>query len=111
MNKSDIKTGMFGMMKNNGNFVVVDDRIVYENGGYDYIVIMNDDLRWRYDQLELLFDANVVKSFGGLKDSIRSGKCNAIYWRERDSKSVEMTISEIKSKLGIKNLKIIEEDK
>jgi hypothetical protein len=40
-----LKTGVFGVSNRYGAFVVVDDMMVYQNGGFDYIADYNDNLR------------------------------------------------------------------
>lgn len=44
MTKADLKTGMFGRTNKHEWFVVVDDRLVYEDGGYDFIEEMDYNL-------------------------------------------------------------------
>lgn len=44
MTKADLKTGMFGRTNLNCWFVVVNDLLVYEDGDFDNISDMRDDL-------------------------------------------------------------------
>ena len=44
MTKADLKTGMFGRTNMHQWFVVVYDKLVYEDGGYDRIEDMDDNL-------------------------------------------------------------------
>ena len=43
---SNFKTGMFGITTNNEWFVVVNDIIVYENGDYDNISSLHENLQF-----------------------------------------------------------------
>ena len=44
MTRADLKTGMFGKTNDNDWFVVVNDLLVYENGGFDEISMLTEDL-------------------------------------------------------------------
>lgn len=56
--KSDIKTGMFGKMSDGDLFVVVNDLIVYkDDGGYDEVSCMDDDLRFFCYGIDYLVEA------------------------------------------------------
>lgn len=44
MTKADLKTGMFGRTNDNDWFVVVNDLLVYENGSFDNLSDIHDDL-------------------------------------------------------------------
>lgn len=108
MTKKDLKTGWFGVMSNGNRFVIVDNIMVYLDGGFDWVDDLDDNLGFPivHRKIEKLFQCN---SFDQL-DRVLNGKLfvRCVY----DSKeTVEMTISEIENKLGIKNLKIIKEDK
>lgn len=97
-NKKDLlKTGIFGVMKDGNNFVIVEDRIIYQSGGYDLVNQVQSNI-------EKLATAC---GFNNLKYCIKGGH-NIIYDCNKDE-SVEMTIAEIEAKLGIKNLKIKKE--
>ena len=39
-----LKTGTFGVLDNGLAFVIVNDLLVYENGEFDYVDDVNDDL-------------------------------------------------------------------
>lgn len=107
--KKDLKTGMFGVTTNGCKFVVVNDYLVYEDGDYDKITIMRDDLSFNnFYSVEKLFSG--CRSFSDLAFCL-NGYCGSqetlVYDRNEEH---EMTISEIEAKLDIKNLKIIKED-
>ena len=101
MTKSDLKTGMFGVMDDGDWFVIVDDTIVYENGMFDTIDRISDDLCYETYKIERLYK---LKYHGGF-NSVKFGLYSPIYDR-RKQESVEMTIPEIEKALGITNLKI-----
>ena len=95
MTKADLKTGMFGVMSNGKRFVIVNDLIVYQDGGFDCVKELDKDLRFLCYRIDKLFD---VKSF----DQARAG-IHLLY--DRLAETI-MTITEIEEKLGVKNLRI-----
>lgn len=95
--KDNLKTGTFGEMSDGSVFVVVNDTLVYEKGGYDSIRRLDDDLSYFCNRIMKVSD-NAI-SF----NTFRSFDTPLIYDRNA---IVEMTIEEIEKKLGIKNLKI-----
>ena len=104
--KDDLKTGMFGVMTNGLRFVVVNDTLVYDGStcnGYDFKA-----LKYCSYEVDRVFDN--CDSFGQLKLALdgESMTCRLVYDRNA---LIEMTISEIEEKLGIKGLKVIGEDK
>ena len=101
--RDDLRTGMFGITSNGLKFVVVDDYLVYEHGEYDY-----KNMSFHSYKVEKVFDN--CRSFNQLH-RILSGVYKSYDLVYDCNASVEMTISEIEQKLGIKNLKIIGEDK
>ena len=107
MTKKDLRTGMFGIVGDGRGlekfFVVVNDKLVYQQGGHDNISSLNDDLNYGVYRITKIFN-KLVYSF----DLAKIYKCDQFYifW-ERDS--IEMTVAEIEQKLGIKNLKIVKE--
>lgn len=106
MTKADLKTGMFGVMSNGKRFVIVNDKLVYQEGGYDFIRSFDNDLCIE-GHFEILFLVNAV-SFRNLDEILRCRKEDdtfIIFDRTKKSETV-MTIAEIEEKLGIKNLRI-----
>lgn len=106
MTKADLKTGMFGVMSDGKKFVVVNDKIVYQEDGYDFIRSFDNDLcikgHWK-----ILFLVNAV-SFRNLDEILRCRKEDdtfIIFDRNKKPETV-MTIAEIEEKLGVKNLRI-----
>jgi hypothetical protein len=87
--KSDLKTGMFGLMSDDqGYFVVVDNKIVYQYGGWDDVIDLDDDLEFGCWYIEKLYEG--VSSFGNLRENIKGNAHNGtlVYDRERDTKKL-----------------------
>lgn len=103
MTKKDLKTGMFGVDNDGNYFIVVNNLIVYQNGGFDLLDYVEDDLT-------LSFRRRIMKLFncGSFKQA--KNDLDIIYDREKEIVN-EMTISEIEKALGISNLKIKKESK
>ena len=103
-----LKTGVFGVMDKGDKFVVAGDILVYQDGEFDYVSDVNENLCLKYRKIEKLVEC---KSYGGLQRAI-DGKinCPIIYDRKKEETPVEMTVAEIEAKLGIKNLKIVKEN-
>ena len=101
--KKLLKNGVFGIMTDGKEFVVVNDRLIYKNGGYDRIEDIDDTLQFGMNTygVDKLFNA---LSFDNLEVCINLHQ-NVLY-DSRDYKVVEMTVAEIEAKLGIKNLRI-----
>ena len=103
--KDLLKNGVFGVMSNGSKFVVVNDHIVYQHGTYESVKAFADEKKRSPYYIKALYDD--ISSFGGLSLAMDNVVSNKIIYSI--SEPVEMTISEIKKKLGIKNLKIVEE--
>lgn len=103
--KDLLKNGVFGILDSGEKFVVVDDHLVYQHGGCGRIDNMSD-------KLVFWFSGRKVQKLYKIRrfDSIDTCNEKDIIF-DRDKIAVEMTIQEIEAKLGIKNLKIIKEDK
>ena len=122
MKKSDLKTGMMVVTRDNGKYMVM------LNVGYDatrqtqppnVIVSENcwmslskysDDLKVcsGYDELDIVeVYAPLITASLWRKDL--SDKIDWVCVWKREEPPVEMTIAEIEEKLGIKNLKIVKE--
>ena len=89
--KSDLKTGMFGVMTwFDGNvkdyFVIVEDKIIYQDGGYDTLEELDADLEFDEWYIDKLYTG--ICSFGNLNSNVRgySTNCTLVYDRERDTK-------------------------
>lgn len=106
MTKADLKTGMFGVMSDGKKFVIVDDKIVYKNGGYDLLRTLKNDLRfgecYSIDYLVKAPSFDSMDYFLGNK----KGWANHIIFDRKEIAETVMTIAEIEQKLGIKNLRI-----
>lgn len=104
MTKADLKTGMFGVMSSGKLFVIVNDLIVYESGGFDLAKHLNDDLSFGCYHIDLLVEA---QSFMQTRIFIKEKLC-ILYDRKAEKAKIEtvMTIAEIEEKLGVKNLRI-----
>lgn len=107
--KKDLKTGMFGVATQGCKFVIVNNLLVYEDGNYDVISNMTDDLKFGpgYCIEKLYDDCYSFKDLDNCLDGNLGVFAKLVYDRNEEH---EMTISEIEAKLGIKNLKIIKED-
>lgn len=104
--KGLLKNGVFGALDTGEKFVVVGDNIVYQGGGWDCVSSLDDALifRGRERKVEMLVTTccfNCIDSTSALR----------ILFDRSEFECVEMTVAEIEAKLGIKNLKIIKEDK
>ena len=105
MTKEDLKTGMFGVTSDGDNFVVVNNKIVYQKGSYDLLQFLNNDLSFPTYRIDVLVDA---VSFDCMDYILKDRKENAnhiLFDRTEKSETV-MTIAEIEEKLGVKNLRI-----
>lgn len=100
MKKEDLKTGMFGKMSDGKWFVIVNDLIVYENGSFDKLRQLNENLSYGIYDIDILVNA---VSFDNAKSEAEYK--NILYDRYAEKETV-MTIAEIEEKLGIKNLVI-----
>lgn len=103
MTKADLKTGMFGVMSNGTRFVIVNDLIVYQDGDFDFIGTLKDDLSFdHYCINELVYAQSFKQAQRKTKNTI------LLYDRlaEMAKKETVMTIAEIEEKLGVKNLRI-----
>lgn len=104
-----LKNGVFGKMDNGDRFVVVDDVIVYQDGGWDMVSNIKSDLSYNFYKINYLIKGHYFNYIDAvLKDPKgtdiiydRSGRYGVT------KTTVEMTIEEIEEKLGITNLKII----
>lgn len=101
MTKADLRTGMFGVTSIGDWFVIVNEIIVYERGGYDNLYVVSDNLGLPFYTIDILVKA---RSFNEAKNHLRE-KHNILYNRNEKKETV-MTIAEIEKELGIKNLRI-----
>lgn len=97
MKKSDLKTGMFGVMSDGSRFVIVDDKLVYNFGGHDFISELNDDLSFSNHRIDFIAYAS---GFGDL-DWIMDNKTSRFFPVLFDRLETEtvMTIAEIEKKI------------
>lgn len=120
MTKSDLKTGMVVKTRNGKMYLVMlnpdcEDRefIDFNDDGWLRGSGFNDDLTRNTDYYDNS-DYDIVRVY-----TAGSGICRLfnkidfldslkLLW-EREEKPIEMTVSEIEKKLGIKNLKIVKE--
>ena len=109
MRKKNLRTGMFGVITTGEKFVVVNDLLVYEGGGFDWISSMDDDLSFSCYSIDKLYQCDSFRQLdSAINNPILKSKYECLFDRERCV--TEMSISEIEERLGIKNLKIIKED-
>lgn len=104
MTKADLKTGMFGVMSNGAKFVIVNDEIVYKNGGYDLIRSLNHDLSFSSYGIDVLVRAVSFDNMDNILKKRNGNDLRILY--DRAKEETVMTIAEIEQKLGIKNLRI-----
>ena len=106
--KKDLETGVFGLMSDGvGNFVVVDNKLIYQNGGCAWIRDLNSDLELAGCKILVLYK-NCV-SFDCLDSYLDSHPEHVVYDRDGRDSTRKMTLSEIEEALGYK-VKIVEEE-
>lgn len=79
------KNGNFGIMRNSKNlleaFVIVDNRLVYESGGFDYIYLFENENLSYSENYRIEF---ICKAFSFLDaQACKRNKVNCIYDREQ----------------------------
>lgn len=104
MTKADLKTGMFGVMSDGSKFVIVDDKFVYKNGGYDLIRSLNHDLSFSSYRIDVLVHAVSFDNMDSILKNRNGNDYRILY--DRAKEGTVMTIAEIEQKLGVKNLRI-----
>lgn len=84
--KNNLKTGMFGVMNNGFKFVVVDDKLVYQNGEWDKLSRLDDNLCMMLKKVSKVFDG--IPSFNVLDYALDGANTHytPIYDRKRDTK-------------------------
>lgn len=102
MKHPKLETGMFGEMNDGSVFVVVNDLIVYQNGGFDEVSNFDND----YFGVEDLnyYITKLAKNVGSF-NHYKSLSNNFIFDRTKPTK--KMTIDEIEEALGYK-IEIVE---
>ena len=75
--KDDLKTGMFVLTDMHGWAVIVDDKLIYENGTYDRVSDLSDDLCFYHNKIEAVVEA---RSFGSAKLNVKYDE-NVLYRR------------------------------
>lgn len=86
MTKKELATGMFGVDNEGGVFVVVGDKLMYENGMYDNVADMNDRLEFVNHHIVELHEATCFKM-------VNEGRSRVI-WKRPEETEVEETESE-----------------
>ena len=76
--KNDLKTGMFVLMSNGNWGVVVNDNIVYEQGGFDWLSMLNDNLAFPVNKINVVVRAD---GFDAAKYALNRNKTSQIVWR------------------------------
>lgn len=93
MTKAELRTGMFGIDNEGGIFVVVGDKLMYENGMYDNVADMNDNLEFVNHHIIELHEATCFKM-------VKEGRSSVIWERpecdceECDCEEDAITITE-----------------
>lgn len=84
----NLKTGMFGIVSESGAFVIIGSRIIYQDGGFDDICELKDDLSFRYSGRKIMKVYDSCYSFDHLESTIAGTERNPaklVYDRERDT--------------------------
>lgn len=102
MTPADLKNGMFGITNVDEKFVIVDGLVVYEDGEYDEVKDLNDNLHFYCRSIDYIFEG--VRSFNMCDIDDEFEHC--VWCR---NKPVEMTLKDIEKKLGYK-IRLIKED-
>lgn len=76
--KEDLKTGMFVRMSDKTFGIIAGDKIVYENGGYDLLSVMCDDLTYMLYEVDAVINA---VSFSDARRMIEINCKTHIIWR------------------------------
>lgn len=93
MTKVELRTGMFGVDNDGEVFVVVGDKLMYENGQYDNVADMNDNLEFANHHIIELHEATCFKM-------VKEGRSRLIWERpeaeeeEVESEEGKVTITE-----------------
>ena len=101
-----LETGMFGVTSDGDQFVVVNDKIVYRDGNWDYVSTAEGDCLFGY-YVDKVWTG--IVSFDGVERALRGNLYDdetPVYDR---CSPIKMTLSEIAKRLGIKNIEIVEE--
>lgn len=103
----EIKDGDFVKTKSGWGVVLIenggDKCVVYQSGGWDKIDSVLNDIKMVLRGIKCFSTAANAEK--------KPGEYERYFIYNYNEKPVEMTISQIEGKLGIKNLKIIKEDK
>lgn len=67
----DLKTGMFGVTDKGEKFVIVNDLMIYDDGGYDIVSHVRDDMTIGLRHITKVYDG--IKSFKMLEGNIGRG--------------------------------------
>lgn len=109
----ELKSGMMGTTKNGQNFVIIDDYVLYEDGGWDNLTqswFNDNQIKCGTQTIALIVDG--CKSFNWFNFYLEypNDECNKHIKVVYGSKETVMTIKEIEDKLGITNLRIKKEE-
>lgn len=78
-----LKSGMFGLLETEDDaipFVVVNDTIVYQDGTWDDLEVVEDNMDLGYGRILVVFDPDVVHCFDHVIDNIEEDEYeDAIY--------------------------------
>lgn len=123
MKKSDLKTGMMVVTRDNNEYMVMlnveydgtrkmvePSNVIVSKDGWMPLSKYGDDLRTysAFDNLDIVEVYAPLMTASLWRKDLSDKKDWVCVWK-REEPSVEMTIAEIEEKLGIKNLKIIKE--
>ena len=99
MTKSDLRNGMFGKLSDGDIFVVVNDKMIYENGQLDIIADMDEDMVFRLsgNKIMELYEADCF-------NAAREGRGKLIW------KRTEPKVEEVKSEEGKATVTITEDE-
>ena len=84
--KNDLKTGMFGVMDDEMNFVIVGDKIIYQNDGFDNVKSLTEDLCFYSRKIMKVYDGCYsFRHLNKLINNIAYTPATLVYNRERDT--------------------------
>lgn len=120
MKKSDLKTGMMVVARNNVKYMVMlnveytdtwlkPQNVIVSKDGWMPLSRYSDDLKVdNAPELDIVAVCSPLTTASLCRKDISDSDSWECVWK-REEQPVEMTIAEIEEKLGIKNLKIIKE--
>lgn len=94
MTKKELVTGMFGVDNEGGVFVVVGDKLMYENGMYDNVADMNDSLEFVNHHIVELHEATCFNMVSRGSSRVIWKRPEELEVEEAESEEGKVTITE-----------------